>query len=244
MVRTCVFMSWWCPYKYRNMQQIRQNSMRSIKLYASIICVRWCNIRMSIIYCHDIGVCVNYRRGLDWMIGFIDTLYTPLGTAGNYSAVADLHTLHFTVAYTLVSSDFTIRILATDISLTVTAAHMKSSSHSLIPFLPSLLDQSTAISRDSIPHFNSSASKLISWQSDVSKLNWNDLLGTDRTENTTLLLLREFISAETCLPNRSIATAVRVTSRIVRALPSNGCFSGCHNTYKEIHRDVEMYFAL
>jgi hypothetical protein len=30
---------------------------------------------------------------LDWMIGFIYTKYTALGTTGNYSAIADLHTL-------------------------------------------------------------------------------------------------------------------------------------------------------
>jgi hypothetical protein len=35
----------------------------------------------------------------DWMIGFIDTLYIHLGTTGNYSAVADLHTLQFTVIH-------------------------------------------------------------------------------------------------------------------------------------------------
>jgi hypothetical protein len=34
--------------------------------------------------------------GLD--IGFIDALYTPLGTTGNYSTTANLHTLQFTTA--------------------------------------------------------------------------------------------------------------------------------------------------
>jgi hypothetical protein len=31
------------------------------------------------------------------MIGFIDHLYTPLGITSNYSAIANLHTLQFTV---------------------------------------------------------------------------------------------------------------------------------------------------
>jgi hypothetical protein len=35
---------------------------------------------------------VTLRRDMDWMIGFIDHLCTPLQTAGNYSAIADLHT--------------------------------------------------------------------------------------------------------------------------------------------------------
>jgi hypothetical protein len=43
---------------------------------------------------------VTIRRGIDWMIGFIDTLYTPLGTTGSYSAIADLHTLQFAVTHT------------------------------------------------------------------------------------------------------------------------------------------------
>jgi hypothetical protein len=41
------------------------------------------------------GLCVTYRQVLDWMIGFIDTLYTVLGTTGNYRATAT--STHFTV---------------------------------------------------------------------------------------------------------------------------------------------------
>jgi hypothetical protein len=58
---------------------------------------------------------MTYRRILDWMIGIIDTLYTSLGTAGNYIAIADLHTLQFTVTHTLGFSVFTSLILATDL---------------------------------------------------------------------------------------------------------------------------------
>jgi hypothetical protein len=57
---------------------------------------------------------VTYRRVLDWMIGFIDTVYIQLGTTSNYSAIADLHTLQFTVTHALDFSVFTSRILSTD----------------------------------------------------------------------------------------------------------------------------------
>jgi hypothetical protein len=39
------------------------------------------------LYCHVYGVCISYRPVLDWMIGFIDTIYTELGTTGDYSAI-------------------------------------------------------------------------------------------------------------------------------------------------------------
>jgi hypothetical protein len=55
------------------------------------------------------------RRALDWMIGFIDTLFTQLGTTGNYSAMADVDTLRFTVKHALEFSVFNSRILATDL---------------------------------------------------------------------------------------------------------------------------------
>jgi hypothetical protein len=67
--------------------------------------------------------------GLDNRItGFIDTLYTPLGTTGNYEyiTIADLHTLPFTVTYALGFSVFTSRILATDfitVSLSLQITH-------------------------------------------------------------------------------------------------------------------------
>jgi hypothetical protein len=54
--------------------------------------------------------------GYELVHGFIDHLYTPLKTTSNYSAIADLHTLQFTVTHTLGFSVFTSRILATDLT--------------------------------------------------------------------------------------------------------------------------------
>jgi hypothetical protein len=62
-----------------------------------------------------VGGCVTYIRVSDWMIGFIENLYTQLGTTANYSAIADLHTLQSTVTHALGFSVFTSRILATNL---------------------------------------------------------------------------------------------------------------------------------
>jgi hypothetical protein len=60
------------------------------------------------LFCRIFGVRVTYRWILDWMIGFIDTLYIELVIKINYSAIAVptldrslLHTLSFSVYYTL-----------------------------------------------------------------------------------------------------------------------------------------------
>jgi predicted branched-subunit amino acid permease len=58
---------------------------------------------------------VPYKTGFgldDWIYW---TVYTVLGTTGNYSAIADLYTLHFTVTYPLGFSVSTSRNLATDL---------------------------------------------------------------------------------------------------------------------------------
>jgi hypothetical protein len=90
------------------------------------------------------GLCVTYRQVLDWMIGFIDTLYIQLLTTGNYSAIADLHTLQFTVTHALRFSVFTSQILVTNLyqSHRNFKSHMEHSLNSLIPFLPFFLNYS------------------------------------------------------------------------------------------------------
>jgi hypothetical protein len=73
---------------------------------------------MNLLILSSVGVTIG--RGMDWMIGFIDTLHTPLGTTGNYSAIAYLNTLQFTVTHTHYGSQSitvsTSRFLATDFS--------------------------------------------------------------------------------------------------------------------------------
>jgi hypothetical protein len=87
-----------------------------------------------------LGLCVTYWQVLDWMVGFIDTLYTPLGTTCNYSAIDDLHSLQFTAANTsvlsLLHAPLAISWQWIHKSLSVShcnfKSHMKSSLHSLI----------------------------------------------------------------------------------------------------------------
>jgi hypothetical protein len=75
----------------------------------------WNTVGMHVYTVTFLGCAWLIRRVLERMIGFIDTLLTQLETTGNYSAIGDLHTLQFTVAYTLGFSVFTSRILATDL---------------------------------------------------------------------------------------------------------------------------------
>jgi hypothetical protein len=103
-------------------------------------------------YCHTQGWLI--RRGLDWMIGFIDTLYTVLDDYRQYSAVAILHTFQFTVAHALGFPAFCNRILATDLSQShwQFISHMKSSFHSLIHFLPFLLNHLPTVISGTLPN--------------------------------------------------------------------------------------------
>jgi hypothetical protein len=78
--------------------------------------------------CHNIatclGVCVTYRRVLDWMIVFIALIHSTRNYK-KYSAIADLHTLQFTVTHTVRFSVFTSPILATDFNTIVIPVSLK-----------------------------------------------------------------------------------------------------------------------
>jgi hypothetical protein len=137
--------------------------------------------------------CVTYRRVLEWVIGFIDTLFTQLGTTCNYSAIADLHTLQFTTAHTLGFSVFTSRILATD-----------AQSNSFLDI--SSQSPSTADSLSSIPLLPSS------YPGRLASRNTAQFLSTELFFITTLHRLRRkhslSIVGKACLQHRCIATEV------------------------------------
>jgi hypothetical protein len=86
-----------------------------------------------------------------------------------YRAIAILHTFRFTVAHALGFSVFTSRILATDLSQSHChlKTYTKSSLHSLL--IP--CHYSAAANSEDSTQFNSSAPKLISWQTGVPKLD-------------------------------------------------------------------------
>jgi hypothetical protein len=161
-------------------------------------------------------------------LDLLHLICSQFGTTGN-TALSLIYTFRFTVTHALRFSVFTSRILATDLqqSHCHLKSHMKSSSRSVVPFLPLLSTQ-----------FNS---KLISRQAGVSKLD-SSLQSTTlfyvaehflittlhgpavntasivkvacllmRCPVIDVLLLSEFACAGMCLPSRCLAMSMHVT---------------------------------
>jgi hypothetical protein len=170
------------------------------------------------------------------MIGFIGTLYTQLGTTGNCSAIADLHTLQLTVTQVLVFSVFTSHNLATDLSQSHCnfKSHWKSSFRRLNSFL-AFSSQSpwTAIyrtglnSRQQLSQMNSSLTELFQLLTATNSNNRSCPIITPphgpfrkhsfsaflliRCLAMDVLLLRALAPAGICLPSRCLALCLYVT---------------------------------
>jgi hypothetical protein len=159
------------------------------------------------------GLRVIYRRVSDWIIGFIDHLYTPLGTTSNYSAIVILHTLQFTVTHALGFSIFTSRILATDLQQShyLFKSHMKPSFHGLSPFLP-LFWNCKFRKLDSVQFLCSQAHIMSGWPLETRltllsfHLHYNNFART--TQKTQLSII-----AKACLQRHCISTEVWLRSR-------------------------------
>jgi hypothetical protein len=110
-------------------------------------------------------------RDLRFWIGFIDTLYTSLGTTGNYGAINGLtlyrSLLHTLSVFSLLHSALLVSWQRVGNSLTVTAAHSEVFFAQHNSFLVNILP--TANPGDTLSS-DSSAPKPISWQPGVSKL--------------------------------------------------------------------------
>jgi hypothetical protein len=125
----------------------------------------------------------DYRRGIDWWIGFIDTLVHTTRNY-NYSAIGNLHTVQITTAPSMPTAAFQSSPVVSwqriHNSLTVTTAHMMFSLHNLIPFFPSVLNHL---------QLSSSSDSLNSDSAELGSSLYS--LGADPTENTVSIVIAQ-----------------------------------------------------
>jgi hypothetical protein len=146
-------------------------------------------LRVKLISLHPTCFIILSRVGMTYKTGFglDDWIYSALyihtfRDYRQYSAVAILHTLQFTVTHALGFSVFTSRILATDLSQSHChfTSHMQSSCHSLIPFLPFLVNHLQLSS----PELDPILFRLLFYSIQATIFVPLLPLGTDPTENT------------------------------------------------------------
>jgi hypothetical protein len=180
-VRSCYLLSkQWAAYQVDSvsLHPKKLNNAVNKMQSAALADERSCGISFALtlkwqdqIYCHDLEVfCVTYKTGS----GFDDWIYWHLvHKIRDYrqcNAIADLHTLQFTVTHALRFSVFTSRILAT---VFITVSLSLQITHGVFFSQPKFLSchySAVANSEDST-QFNFSCPKLISRQAGVSKLD-------------------------------------------------------------------------
>jgi hypothetical protein len=181
------------------------------------------------------------------MIGFIALIHTTLNYS-HYSAIADLDTLQFTVTHALGFSDFTTRILATDLS----QSHYNRSIHEVFfsqphscnstDSLPSLLNQLRLPSQETLSIIpsavpGSSLHSLDSGPKETLSIIPSAVPGSSLHSLGSVQQKTQFPSL---LPNNpSIVYYVFVAARTrlpSRCLVMNySCFqTSCHNTLKDM----------